>query len=228
MQLAGAEIDIVPAQGYKLAGAQPVAVGEQDRGCVPMTPTVAAGGVHQLLDLPPGQNAVGAASAACRLPMKMPLSAIRLLQTIVLSQLVERGKLLHFRCVLPNCHNDRRRSVRVELAVRSLPMARTYPTQPAADAAHLGSAAVDHLRPKLSARLTPVMINRIWFPASSPAASISFSRFRPSAWSPPTMVISPRSGVSRSVRSSMRDVMRLIVFRGAIADAFSSRVLQLI
>jgi len=28
MQLAGAEIDIVPAQGDKLAGAQPMAVGE--------------------------------------------------------------------------------------------------------------------------------------------------------------------------------------------------------
>jgi hypothetical protein len=41
------------------------------------------------------------------------------------------------------------------------------------------------------------------------------------------MVISPRSGVSRSANSSMRDVMRLIVFRD-IADAFSSRVLQLI
>src|SRR5262245_41883790 len=39
MQLAGAEVDIVPAQGDKLAGAQPVAVGEQDRGCVPMTPS---------------------------------------------------------------------------------------------------------------------------------------------------------------------------------------------
>jgi hypothetical protein len=43
MQLAGPEIDIVPAQGDKLAGAQPVAVGEQDRGGVPMAPTVAAG-----------------------------------------------------------------------------------------------------------------------------------------------------------------------------------------
>jgi hypothetical protein len=50
MQLAGAEIDIVPAQGDKLAGAQPMAVGEQDRGGVPMTPTVAAGGGHELLD----------------------------------------------------------------------------------------------------------------------------------------------------------------------------------
>src|SRR5215831_10121727 len=54
MQLASPEIDIVPAQGDKLAGAQPVAVGEQDRGCVPMTPTVAAGGVHELVDLPLG------------------------------------------------------------------------------------------------------------------------------------------------------------------------------
>jgi len=54
MQPAGAEIDIVPAQGDKLAGAQPVAVGEQDRGRVAMTPTVAAGGVHELLDLPLG------------------------------------------------------------------------------------------------------------------------------------------------------------------------------
>src|SRR3954468_7336344 len=44
MQLAGPEIDIVPAQGDKLAGAQPVAVGEQDRGGVPMAPTVSAGG----------------------------------------------------------------------------------------------------------------------------------------------------------------------------------------
>src|SRR5262249_17055169 len=47
MQLASPEVDIVPAQGDKLAGAQPVAVGEQDRGCVPMTPTVPAGRVHR-------------------------------------------------------------------------------------------------------------------------------------------------------------------------------------
>src|SRR5262249_13139037 len=61
MQLAGAEIDIVPSQGDKLAGAQPVAVGEQDRSCVPMTPTVAAGGVHEFLDLPLGQILTGTA-----------------------------------------------------------------------------------------------------------------------------------------------------------------------
>src|SRR5262245_7024393 len=61
MQLAGAEIDIVPAQGDKLASAQPVAVGEQDRGGVPMTPTVAIGGVHELLDLPLGQILAGTA-----------------------------------------------------------------------------------------------------------------------------------------------------------------------
>src|SRR5262245_22055834 len=42
----------------------------------------------------------------------------------------------------------------------------------------------------------------------------------------PTSVIN--SGGSRSVSSSMREVMRLIVFRRAIAVAFSSRVLQVI
>jgi hypothetical protein len=61
MQLAGPKIDIVPAHGDKLAGAQPMAVGEQDRGGVPMTPTVVAGGVHELLDLPLGQILTGTA-----------------------------------------------------------------------------------------------------------------------------------------------------------------------
>ena len=61
MQLAGPEIDIVPAQGDKLAGAQPVAVGEQDRGGVPMAPTVFAGCVQELLDLALGQVLTGTA-----------------------------------------------------------------------------------------------------------------------------------------------------------------------
>jgi len=61
MQLASPEVDIVPAQGDKLAGAQPMAVSEQDRGCVPMTPTVAPGGIHELLDLPLGQILTGTA-----------------------------------------------------------------------------------------------------------------------------------------------------------------------
>src|SRR5262245_53857318 len=63
--------------------------------------------------------------------MKIPLSVIKLLQIIrELSQLVERESS----CI----------PLRVTgLPQRSAPMARTYPTQPAADAAHLGSAA-DH------------------------------------------------------------------------------------
>jgi hypothetical protein len=51
MQLARLQVDVVPAQRHKLAGTQPVAIGQQDRRSVPMTPTVLAGGVHQLLDL---------------------------------------------------------------------------------------------------------------------------------------------------------------------------------
>ena len=61
MPLAGREIDVIPPQSHKLAGAQPVAVGQQDRGGVPMTPTVAGGGVHELLDLPLGQILPGTA-----------------------------------------------------------------------------------------------------------------------------------------------------------------------
>jgi hypothetical protein len=39
------------AQRDQLAGAQPVAVGEQDSGGVPVAPSVVTGGVDQLLDL---------------------------------------------------------------------------------------------------------------------------------------------------------------------------------
>ena len=45
---------------------------------------------------------------------------------------------------------------------------------------------------------------RRWKAFRGPAASISFSRIPHSAWSAPTMVISPRPGVSCSVSSSMR------------------------
>src|SRR6516165_2636545 len=47
MQTAGGELDVVPAQNHKLAGPQPVAVGNEDGGCVPMPPAVAASAVHE-------------------------------------------------------------------------------------------------------------------------------------------------------------------------------------
>jgi hypothetical protein len=42
-------------QCHKLAGAQPMAVGEQDRGGVPVAPTVAFRRLDQLVDLTLGQ-----------------------------------------------------------------------------------------------------------------------------------------------------------------------------
>src|SRR5262249_1171605 len=55
-------------------------------------------------------SAVGASSAACRLSMKIPLSAIELLQIMVeLPQLVERKKLLHSASCIRIATTDRRR-----------------------------------------------------------------------------------------------------------------------
>src|SRR5262249_20925401 len=51
MHSAGLEFDIVPADCHKLAGAQPMAIGKQDRGRVSVPPTVLPRGVHQPLDL---------------------------------------------------------------------------------------------------------------------------------------------------------------------------------
>src|SRR5262249_11084504 len=55
-------------------------------------------------------SAVGASSAACRLSMKIPLSAIQLLQIMPeLPQLVERKKLLHSTSCYRIATTDRRR-----------------------------------------------------------------------------------------------------------------------
>jgi hypothetical protein len=42
MQLAGGKVDIVPTQAHQLTGTQPMAVGNQDRRGVPMSPAIAA------------------------------------------------------------------------------------------------------------------------------------------------------------------------------------------
>ena len=65
MQTAGGELDVVPAQNHKLAGPQPVAVGNEDGGCVPMPPAVAASAVHEPLDLALGKVLAGTAFGHC-------------------------------------------------------------------------------------------------------------------------------------------------------------------
>ena len=55
MQLAGPEVDVIPPQSHELTGAQSMPIGQQDGSGVPMTPAVAARGIHELLDLPLGQ-----------------------------------------------------------------------------------------------------------------------------------------------------------------------------
>jgi hypothetical protein len=65
-------------------------------------------------------------------------------------------------------------------------------------------------------------------PDGPPPASISLSRARYSASSRTAIRIGPPLGVCRSVSSSMRDLMRLMVFRVAIAHAFPSCAFQLV
>jgi hypothetical protein len=65
-------------------------------------------------------------------------------------------------------------------------------------------------------------------PDGPQAASISLSFARCSASSRTAIRIGAPLGVCRSVSSSMRDVMRLMVFRVAIAHAFPSYAFQLV
>src|SRR5262249_61797070 len=102
MQLAGAEIDIVPAQGDRLAGAQPVAIGEQDSRCVPMTPTVAAGGVHKLLDLALRWRIQRGLHIIHENPPKRESTVTNQKRIVTISR---EGKTTAFRFVLPDCHN---------------------------------------------------------------------------------------------------------------------------
>ena len=65
MQLAGLEVDIVPAQRHKLVGAQAMAIGDQDGGGVPVAPAVVTGSLYQLLDLALGQVLARATRSDC-------------------------------------------------------------------------------------------------------------------------------------------------------------------
>jgi hypothetical protein len=51
MQHGGVELDLVPAQVAHLGRPKPVAVGEQDHGCIPVPVPIALGGLDQHLDL---------------------------------------------------------------------------------------------------------------------------------------------------------------------------------
>src|SRR5262249_53130330 len=51
MQAAVGEIEVVPPEPDQLTGAQAMPIGHQNRGGVPMAPTVLPGSVHQPLDL---------------------------------------------------------------------------------------------------------------------------------------------------------------------------------
>src|SRR5262245_4791471 len=54
MQPARGQVEVIPAQPDKLAGAQPMAISEQDGGGVTMALAVLPGSLHQPLDLAPG------------------------------------------------------------------------------------------------------------------------------------------------------------------------------
>jgi hypothetical protein len=79
-----------------------------------------------------------------------------------------------------------------------------------------------------SLRGTLVRMKMTWRADGPQAASISLSFARYSASSRTAIRIGARLGVCRSVSSSMRDVMRLMVFRVAIAHAFPSYAFQLV
>src|SRR5262249_26973552 len=55
MQLPGPPVDVVPPKRHKFTGTQPMAIGDQDRGRVAMTPPIVSGSLDQLLDLALGQ-----------------------------------------------------------------------------------------------------------------------------------------------------------------------------
>jgi hypothetical protein len=64
VQFAGLEVDIIPTQGHKLAGAQAVAVGDQDGRGVAMAPAVSPRSLNQLLDLALGEVLAGPGRAS--------------------------------------------------------------------------------------------------------------------------------------------------------------------
>ena len=91
-------------------------IGQQDGGGVPMTPAVAARGIHELFDLPLGQifaragraadlslagaatvtfNAVGACVSGCKLSMEIHLCAYRTvtIRTRLLQYIPEAAQL---------------------------------------------------------------------------------------------------------------------------------------
>jgi len=49
------EIDLIPAQVYKLGRPQAVAEGDKDHGGIPVTPAIGLGGFNQPIDLGAGQ-----------------------------------------------------------------------------------------------------------------------------------------------------------------------------
>ena len=55
MQAARLKLDIVPAQTDQLGRPEAVAIGDQDRGGIPVTVAVAPSGIDQPLDLATGQ-----------------------------------------------------------------------------------------------------------------------------------------------------------------------------
>jgi hypothetical protein len=59
MQRRGLPVDVIPTQAHKLAGAQPVTVGQQDRSRVTMPPTVLPSRIHELFDFALGQIIAG-------------------------------------------------------------------------------------------------------------------------------------------------------------------------
>jgi hypothetical protein len=65
-----AKVDLIPAQIAQLSGAQTMAVGHEDHGCVAVTMAIAASGLNQLLDLARREVLAGANRDVLRPPRR--------------------------------------------------------------------------------------------------------------------------------------------------------------